>query len=147
MRASDPVATMMFFASSDLDAVAGLRPRPCPAPGARVALDPVHLVLLHQELDAFGVLGDDLVLALDDLGIIEARVVAEDACSSACWKSCQTSAVCSSALVGMHPTCRHVPPSFGSFSTSGGLQTVLAGANGGRVSARSAADDDEIVGH
>ena len=40
----------------------------CPSPfSTRVSLDPFDLVLLHQELDALGMLGDDLVLAVDDL--------------------------------------------------------------------------------
>src|SRR5689334_6447791 len=50
--------------------------------GARqtaVALDHVHLVFLHQELDALGVLGDDLVLALEDQRKIQTRILTTDA--------------------------------------------------------------------
>ena len=46
---------------------------------AAVALDHVDLVLLHQELDALGVLGDDLVLAVEHQREIQARILAVDA--------------------------------------------------------------------
>ena len=46
---------------------------------ASAAEDPLDLVLLHQELDALGVLGDDLILTIADAAEIEARVIAEDA--------------------------------------------------------------------
>ncbi len=49
---------------------------------AAVALDPIDLVLLHQELDAFGVLRDDAVLAIADQREIEARD-----CRNACRRS------------------------------------------------------------
>ena len=50
--------------------------------------------------------------------------------SSSAWRIwSSTSAVCSSALVGMQPRCRQVPPSFGSFSTTADLQPELAGAD------------------
>src|SRR5207248_1825786 len=51
-------------------------------PGAlerRPALDPFDLVLLHQELNALSVLRDDAVLAIDDLRVIEAWILALDA--------------------------------------------------------------------
>ena len=51
-------------------------------PGTRQAaetLDHVDLVLLHQEVDALGVLGDDLVLAVEDQREIQARIFAMDA--------------------------------------------------------------------
>ncbi len=52
------------------------------ARGARLqgaeALDPIHLVLFHQELDAFSVLRDDLILAVEHLGIIEFRILTLD---------------------------------------------------------------------
>ena len=58
---------MMFFVSSglvlpfasDFDAALALE--------RGEALDPLDLVLAHQELDALGVLVDDAVLALDHL--------------------------------------------------------------------------------
>ena len=43
-----------------------------PPPLASRALDPLDLVLLHQELDALGVLGDDPVLAVVDQRQVEA---------------------------------------------------------------------------
>ncbi len=42
------------------------------------ALDPFDLVLLHQELDALGMFGDDAILPLDDLRIIQPRILALD---------------------------------------------------------------------
>ncbi len=42
-------------------------------------LDPIHFVLLHQELDALGVLGDDFVLAVENFGVIELRILALNA--------------------------------------------------------------------
>src|SRR5579871_430964 len=45
------------------------------------------------------------------------------------WISDQTSAFCKSALVGMQPTCRHVPPSFSSFSTTATLSPNSAARN------------------
>jgi hypothetical protein len=118
MRASEPVATMMFFASSVCVPV-GLHLHLAAALERGVARDALHLGALEQHLDAFGVLVDDAVLALLDLGVIQARVLAVDALlASALTKRCQTSAVCSRLLVGMQPTSRQVPPSRACFSTS-----------------------------
>jgi len=39
------------------------------------ACDDVDLVLLHEELDALGVLGDDFVFAVDGLGVVEDGLV------------------------------------------------------------------------
>ena len=54
MRASEPVAMMMFFASSVCTPASRLHFDLAAALERGVALDPLHLVLLHQELDALG---------------------------------------------------------------------------------------------
>ena len=51
----------------------------------------------------------------------------------------------SSALLGMQPTLRQVPPSVLSFSTMAVLRPSCDGANGGDVTAGAAADDDELI--
>ena len=106
------------------------------------------LFSFEQQLDALGVLGDDAVLALDDFGVIEARVF-DSGCpvGSALAKCSQTSAVWSRALVGMQPTSRQVPPSLAGLFDEGGFESVLAGAHGCRVAAGAAPNDNQIVGH
>ena len=55
----------------------------------------------------------------------------------------------SSALVGMQPQLRQMPPRC-SRSTHGGLHAELGGADRGDIAARPAADDDQVeclVGH
>ncbi len=54
------------------------------------------------------------------------------------------SADLSSALLGMQPQFRQMPPAR-SRSTHGGLHAELRGADGGHVPARAGADDDQIV--
>ena len=54
-----------------------------------------------------------------------------------------TSAVCSSAFVGMQPQFRQTPPSLGAFDQRR-CQAELRGADRGDVAAGSAADDDDV---
>ena len=84
-----------------------------------VALDPLDLVLAQQELDALGVLVDDAVLLVDRPSGSRGPG-SRNGCRRlpGCRKCSQTSAVCSSAFVGMQPTSRHVPPNLGCFSMS-----------------------------
>ena len=56
----------------------------------------------------------------------------------------RTSAAWSSALVGMHPQSRHVPPDAGRISTTAVLMPELRGADGRDVAAGAAADDGQI---
>ena len=85
------------------------------APGA---LDELDLVGLDQPLQALVEPGDHAVLVGVDAGHVdrlEGRLARRTVSPSRAVSA--TSAACSSALVGMHPTCRQVPPSL-SFSTS-----------------------------
>ena len=52
----------------------------------------------------------------------------------------------SSALEGMQPTLRQVPPWVGALLDAGDLQAELGRADGADVAAGAGADDDEIVG-
>ena len=148
MRASEPVARIMFFASTvflravlgrDLDLAAAFQLRP--------AFDDLYLVLPHQHLDALRVLADDLVLAIVYLAPVEARIIAEDA-----------------FVAGVNevvPDVGSVEECFGGNATDKkagsaeprllfyerGLQAVLASANCSRVPARPATDDDQVVCH
>ena len=56
-----------------------------------------------------------------------------------------TSAACSSALVGMQPRCRQVPPSL-PFSTSATRQAELGRPQGAGVAAAASTEDDDVVG-
>ena len=55
-----------------------------------------------------------------------------------------TSAACSSALVGMQPQCRQVPPTL-SFSTRATFMPELGRAQRAGVAPRAAAQDDHVV--
>ena len=124
---------------ADLDLAAALQ--------GRVALDPVDLVLLHEELEALRVFCDDLVLAVEDGGIIDPGIVDFDA-----------------LFGGMHEAVPHFrgvqqrlgrdaadvqtrAAQLGILLDEGGLETVLAGAEGSAVSAGPTADNDQVVGH
>ena len=113
------------------------RPRPCSR---------LDLVLLEQRLDALGVLAHHLPLVLLRLAMSSLGSPHGDAEARAPWRaSSSRSAVWSSALVGMQPRCRQVPPSEGSFSTTVTVRPSWRGADAGDVAAGSAADDDEIA--
>ena len=56
-----------------------------------------------------------------------------------------TSAACSSALVGMQPRCRQVPPTL-SFSMRATERPSSAARSGRGVAAAAAAQDDEVEG-
>ena len=113
----------------------------------RVTLDPIDLVLLHQELDTLGMLGDDLVLPVDDLRVIHARLFADE-----------------SFFVGVQEPLPHVrrmqqrfgwntahvqarATQFRIFLDNGGLQPVLSGAHRRGIPARTTPDNNQIVRH
>ena len=79
MRASDPVASMMNRDSYVCWSLIGIDLHLAPADQPGVAFHHVHLVLFHQELDAFGMLGNNRVLAIENLWVVELRIVAGDA--------------------------------------------------------------------
>ena len=63
--------------------------------------------------------------------------------SFSCWRMCASSALRSSALLGMQPTLRQTPPQY-FFSITRGLQAELRGADGSDVAAGSGAEDEDI---
>ena len=101
-----------------------------PLPARRAgALDPVDLVLLEQELDALGQPGDDLVLARLHLVHVEADGAPRRCVTPHSFACCATFSACacsSSALVGMQPQIRQVPPSAFCFSTTAILSPSCA---------------------
>jgi hypothetical protein len=120
---SDPLAMTMFLASCTSSPTLTLPGSGMLAP----ALQPVDLVLLEQELDALGVLADDVVLVGQHLfpvdpGLLPFRPILAKLCSASCswWEAC------SSALDGMQPTFRQVPPSVSRPSTQAVLRPSCA---------------------
>ena len=99
--------------------------------GAR-ALHPLDAVCLQELCDAAGHLRDDGGLPLVRRCEVELRLATMTPSfgndSRAWWRKC---AVCTQALVGMHPTRRQVPPSSGSFS----MQTTVAPSCAARIAA------------
>ena len=65
--------------------------------------------------------------------------------SFACWTIFSACACSSSALVGMQPHSRHVPPSAFCFSTTATVEAELRGADRGDVAAGARADHDDVV--
>ena len=112
-----------------------------------VAGDHRDLVLLHQEVEALGVLVDDGGLALLHGGPVELRALPTSAMpySAACFRWSQISALNSRALVGMQPTCRQVPPSTVAHLDERDFEAELAAANGRGVAGGAAADDGHVV--
>ena len=113
----------------------------------RVALDPIDLVLAHEELDALGVLGDDRILALQHQRVIQARIVAADAGFLRVLDVAEHVGGVEEGLGGdaAHQQAGSAQP--GVFFNDGGFQAVLSRANGRRISTGAAPDDDHVVGH
>ncbi len=114
---------------------------------AAVALDPVDLVLLHQELDALGVLGDDLVLAVEHQGEIEARIIAMDAVFFRVLEALPDVGGVEESLGGDAAHVQAGSAQLGVFFDDGGFEAVLSRANGRRISTGAAPDDDHVVCH
>ena len=145
MRASEPVATMMFFASRVCTPASDLTSTlPPPLSVARNAFD---LGAFEKHLDALGMLRDDTILAVLHLGIVEARILADDA-----------------FLVRVHETLPHVggleqrlggdaahqqagAAESGLLLDERGFQSVLAGADGCGVAAGTTSDHNKVVRH
>ena len=112
-----------------------------------VALDDVDFVLLHEKVDTFGVLADDLVLASADQGPIEARVFALDALVGGMSEVFPD-------VGGMEERFRRdaADQEAGAteaviFFDEGGLEAVLTGADCRGVAAGAAPDHDYVVCH
>ena len=151
MRATDPVERIRFFALTvdlpffafDLDGVDAALGR---AGELAVALDDGHLVLLHQELQALGVLVDDALLALldgapvqrDAGGVLHAE-------GGAILHVVEDFGVEQQGLGRDAADVQAGAAQVGVFLDQGGLQAELAGANGRGVSGGTAADDGYVV--
>ncbi len=114
---------------------------------AAITLDPIHLVLLHQELDALGVLGDDLVLAVAHQREIETRVLAVDALFGGVQEPLPDVRGMQESLGGNAADVQTGAAQLGIFFDDGGLQAVLARANGRRVASRATAQDNHVICH
>ena len=115
----------------------------------RLAVEDGDLVLLEQEADAAAELLRHAAAALDHGGGVEAGVVGGEAEARRRGASARsTSAERSSALVGMQPQFRQMPPRC-SRSTSATFMLELRRADGRHVAAGTAADDDQVeaLGH
>ena len=129
--------------SFDLDCVYAVLGR---AGEFAVALDDGDLVLLHQELQSLGVLVDDPLLALLDRSPVQS-----DAGSVLHAKLGAFLHVVVDFRVEQQGLGRNTADvQAGSaqlvvFLDKGGLQAELAGANGGGVSSRAAADDGYVI--
>ena len=111
-----------------------------------VALDGLDLVLLHQEFEALGMLGDDLRLAFLNGGPVQlARIHALNAEFLGLFEMVPEFSIEEQRL-GRNATYVQASPAEESvFFDESGFQPVLAGANGGSVSGGSAADDGDVI--
>ena len=147
MRASDPVGDDHVARFKGPHAIVGLD-LDLARPGQfAIALDPVHLVLLHQELDALGVLGNDLILALDELGKVQARVVAQDSLLLPVRELLPEGGGVQQGLGGDAADVQAGAAELGVLLDQGGLEAVLPGPHRGGIAARPAANDDKVVAH
>ena len=140
----------------DDDLARGQRPgvwRPSPRPGRAPARRPVPLIqsilfFLKRNSTPFVQAGDDRVLARVHAGHVDGGLAPAPNVmphSAACCASLSACACSSSALVGMQPQLRQVPPSTGCAFDDGCFQAELSGADGRDVAARAGADDDDVV--
>ena len=130
MRASEPVASTMFLNSTiclPASEVTSILPGPARRPKPLITST---LFFFIRKLDALGVLGDDLVLALEDQREIQPRIFAVDTVFD--------------GVLEMLPNVRRMQEGFGGnaadveaataqfrvFFNKGGLQTVLPRTNG-----------------
>ena len=111
-----------------------------------VAFHGLDFVLLHQELEALGVLGDDLRFALLNRGPVElARVDALDAEFFRVFQVVPEFGVEEQRLGRDAADVQAGAAEESVFFDESGFQAVLAGADGGGVSGRAAADDGDVV--
>ena len=111
-----------------------------------VALHGLNLILLHQELEALGVLGHDLRLAILNRGPVQlARVHALDAKFLGVFEVVPEFGVEQQRLGRNAAHVQAGAAEESVFFDECGFQALLAGANGGGVSGRSAADDGDVI--
>ena len=150
LRGAEPVATMISLrARSVCFSPSNTSTPPFPVSRA-VPLIQSILFFLKRNSTPLRQPGDDAVLSRLDLDHVDADrpELSTDRHApflSRSEQSCSACACSSSALVGMHPQSRQVPPSAFCFSTTATVQAELRGADGGDVSAGSGADHDDVV--
>src|ERR1700722_5062815 len=111
-----------------------------------VALQGLHFILLHQEIEALSVFGDDLRLAILNRGPVElARIHALYAKLLGFFQVIPKFRVKQQRLGRDAANVQTGPAEESIFLNESGLQAILAGANRGGVSRRSAADDGYVV--
>ena len=151
MRASEPVARMTFFALSwagfvtvhDFDGKHPILRRACEL---AISFYGFHLVLLHQELKALGVLGDDLPLALLDGSPVQlARVHALDPEFLGLFQMVPEFGIKQQSLGRDAADVQARAAQESVFFDERGFQAVLAGADRGGVSGRATANDGYVV--
>ena len=113
----------------------------------RVALDHLDLVLPHQKLDALGVLRDNPILAIQNLRIIQPRILAVDAVGFRMLEMFPHIGGVQESLGGdaAHQQAAAAEP--GVLFDQSGFQAVLSRTNGRRIPAGAAPDDDHVVCH
>ena len=111
-----------------------------------VALHGLDFILLHQELEALGVLGHDLRLAILDRGPVQlARVHALDAEFLGVFQVIPEFGIEQQRLGRNAAHVQAGAAEESVFFDERSFQALLAGANGGGVSGRSAADDGDVI--
>ena len=111
-----------------------------------VSPDGFDFVLLHQELETLGVLGHDLRLALLDGGPVQLAGV--DAFDAEFFGVFQVVPEFGVEQQRLGRDAAHVQAGAAEhvvFFDEGGFQAVLAGADGGGVASRTAADDGDVI--
>ena len=111
-----------------------------------VALDGLDLILAHQEFEAFGVLGDDLGLALLNRSPIQfAGIYALDAEFLGIFQVIPYLGVKQQRLGRDAADVQAGSAEKTIFFDQGGFQAVLSGADGSGVTGRAAADDCDVI--
>ena len=113
---------------------------------AREAEHAVNLILAHQKIEPLGVLGNDLVLAvLDVLPVQLARAQAVNAVFFSGLQVVINFSVEQQSFCGDAANVEAGAAELVLFFNEAGLQTKLAGAESGRVSAGASADDGNVI--
>ena len=113
---------------------------------ARLALEPIDLVLAEQELDAARQGTDDLVLARHHRAQVEPDLADPDpVLGQRVPASTNFSDDCSSAFDGMQPILRQVPPSVARDVDAGRPHAELGRPDRRDIAARPRPDHDDVV--
>ena len=105
---------------------------------AAVTLDDVHLVFLHQELDALGMLGDDFILAVEYQREIQTWIFAMNSFFDGMLETVPNIGRVEEGFGGNAADVQAAAAQLGVFLNNGCFQAILARPNGRRVSPRTA---------